>query len=395
VSLFQYQAIDKNGKSRKGAIEANDLHNAKEKLRDQGLLVASLEPKIVRFWERQNLPSETLTTFTLQLSQLIRAGLPLYESLLTLEEQYRGERAHSLILSLVERVRAGSSLSEAMGGYPDSFDRLYVAMVMAGEASGALDVVLERLSQFLLKQEKLRKQIVTAMLYPSVLSAFCLLVIGLLLGFVIPSLEGIFVGRELNGYTRFIISLSHFFNDYGLFCMPLIIGGGAYGYYLSQTPPGRRFRERWSLKVPVVKKLTLQAALARFARTMGTLGEGGLTVVDGLVLSKGVMGNYLLESIMDSAQKHIHEGSSLSHELKKEPLIPKFVSRMLAVGEETGNTTAMWLQIAELYEEEVEKAVERLMALAQPVILIIMGVIVGSVLLAILIPLTDISSFGS
>ncbi len=395
MSLFQYQAIDSVGKSRKGAIEAIDLKEARQKLRDQGLMVASLEIKRAKFWEKKGVAQETLTTFTLQLSQLLKAGLPLYESLLTLEEQYRGEAAHSIILSLTERVRAGSPLSEAMGGYPETFDQLYCSMVSAGEAAGALDMVLLRLSEFLTKQQKLKKQLVTAMIYPGILSGFCLVIIALLLGFVLPSLEGIFEDRELNTYTAIVMGLSHFFRDYALFLFPLLFAAAGYAVYFLKQEKGRLFREQWSLKLPLVKTLTLQAAIARFSRTMATLQEGGLTIVDALQLGRGVMKNHILEEIMEKAEARIHEGSNLSSELKLHPIIPKFVSRMLAVGEETGNTAAMWQQIAELYEAEVEKTVARLMALAQPVILVIMGLVIGSVLLAILIPLTDISSFGT
>ncbi len=394
MPLFQYKAYDKAGKSRRGAIEARDPNSAKEKLRDQGLMVATLALKEAHFWEQRGLAPDTLTIFTLQLAQLLKAGLPLYEGLLTLEEQYRDEHAHAVILSLAERVRAGASLSEAMGGYPESFDTLYCSMVAAGEAAGALDKVLERLSQFLVRQQKLRKQLITAMIYPAILSGFCLVVIALLLGFVVPSLQGIFADRELNTFTQLVMGVSTFFNSYGWVLVPLVVLGAGVGYLQLQKPSGRLLIERWNLKLPLVKTLTVQAALARFSRTMATLQEGGLTVVDALALAKGVMQNHILEEIIDKAAARIHEGSNLSEELRQHPLMPKFVSRMLAVGEETGNTTAMWGQIADLYEGEVEKTVGRLMALAQPVILIVMGVIIGSVLLAILLPLTDISGFG-
>lgn len=393
MPVYEYQAYDSSGKSVRGVFEAPNEADAKDKLREQGLMVSALgTPSGKR--SKHSLSGDHLVNFTLQLSQLLNAGLPLYETLRSVEEQYRGEKFHRIILSLCEQVKSGTPLSQAMASYPGSFNRLYCSMIAAGEASGSLDRVLERLGQFLDRQMKLRKQVVTALVYPLVLAVFSLMVIAMLLGFVIPSMEGIFEGRELNNFTQFILGTSHFFRDSWLHLLLGAALGLGVALWKLRSPKGKLWRERMSLRLPFVRKLVVQAALARFARTMATLQKGGLTLIDALRLSRGVMQNHCLEEVIEHAEERVIEGSSLSKQLSRSSLIPALVWRMLKIGEEAGSTEGIWERVADIYEGELEKSLSRLMALAQPIILIIMGVIIGSVLLAVLLPLTDISSIA-
>lgn len=394
MPLYHYQALDALGKKKIGFIEAHSEREAKNVLRDQGLMVSQLSIKTA-VSSKQNLKGEALYTFTMQLSQLVSAGIPLYESLVTLEEQYRSESYHRIILSLCDQIKAGSTLSEAMSNFPDSFDKLYRSMIMAGESVGALDVVLDRLSNLLAKQTKLRKQISTAMIYPAILASFSLVVIALLLGFVVPSIEGIFAGRQLNGFTNLVLATSHFARDYWWLYIPVIAGAITYLFFTLRSEKGKLWLERNLLKVPLLRTLVIQAAVARFCRTMGTLQQGGLPIIDSLRISREVMQNVVLEEEIKQAEHRIIEGSSLSAELSHSKLIPTIVPRMLSVGEESGSTVSMLNKLADMYEDELEKTLDRLMALSQPVILIFMGTIIGTVLLAILLPLTDVSSLGT
>jgi len=393
MPVYQYQYVDVNSKKRSGLIEASNEKEAKIKLREQGFIVTQLSSKTI-IQTKQNLKGEQLQAFTVQLSQLVNAGIPLYESLLAIEELSRNESYHRIILSLSEQIKMGVSLSSGMGSYPHSFDKLYCSMVSAGEAVGSLGPVLEKLSQLIARQMKIKKQITTALIYPTVLGSFSLLIIGLLLGFVVPSLEGIFAGRQLNGFTQAIISLSHFFRSYWWLYIPTLIGSIAYAIWKLNTTSGRLWKEKILLKVPFLRTLTIQTATARFCRTMATLLQGGLSIIESLRISRGVMRNVVLESEIQAAEVKIIEGHSLSKEIGKSKHIPQLVSRMLAVGEESGTSAGMLGKIAEIYEQDLEKSLDRVMALAQPVILIVMGVIIGSVLLAILLPLTDVSSFS-
>lgn len=394
MPLYQYQALDQQGKKRTGFIEALDERDAKNKLRDQGLMVSAMTTK-ASVSSKQNLVGDTLLSFTLQLSQLINAGVPLYQSLSAMEEQYRGEPYHRVILSLCDQIKAGRQLSEALSAFPQSFDSLYCSMVAAGESAGALDIVLDKLSLLLDKQNKLRRQLVTAMIYPGVLGCFSLLIIGLLVGFVVPSIEGIFADKELNTFTQAVLSTSNFIRSYWWIYAPILILGGFIGYRYIKSPQGKIWLQKNLLKVPVIKTLVIQTAVARFCRTMGTLQTGGLTMIDSLRLARKVIGNVVLEGEIEDAENKIVEGSSLSAELLQSQRFPKMVSRMLAVGEESGSTVVMLNKIADSYEDEIEKTLDRVMALAQPVILIFMGSIIGIMLLAILLPMTDFSSFAS
>jgi general secretion pathway protein F len=394
VPLYHYQAIDLKGKKRTGLLEAHNDREAKDMLRDQGLMLSKLSTK-VNVSSKQNLKGDTLVAFTLQLSQLVGAGVPLYESLQAIEEQYRTEPYHRIILSLCEQIKAGTPLSEAMGNYPDSFDKLYCSMIAAGESVGALGVVLDKLSKFLAKQNKLKKQITTAMIYPGILASFSLLIIFLLLGFVVPSIEGIFEGRQLNGFTEFVLKTSHVFRDYWWLYLPVFIGIITYLVIKIRSPAGKLWMQRNLLKVPLIRTLMIQASLARFCRTMGTMQQGGLTMIDSLRLAREVMRNVVLEEEVKKAENKIIEGSSLSAELSKSKWIPMMVSRMMSVGEDSSSLVIMLNKIADMYEDEVEKSLDRLMALAQPAILITMGTIIGIVMLAILLPLTDISSLST
>lgn len=393
MPLFQYQALDPKGKKRKGIIDANSDKEARDILRQQGLMVVKIQAQ-ARISSKQNLKGPHLSAFTMQLSQLIDAGMPLYESLLALEEQYRGESFHRVILSLCEQIKSGSTLSEAMASYPDSFDKLYRSMIHAGESAGALDIVLEKLSLYLNRQMKLKKSITTALIYPAILGTFSLIVICLLLGFVVPSIEAIFADRQLNGFTEFVLKLSKLFRSYWWLYFPLAAAALGGAVYKLKTPEGRLWLEKVSINLPMIKHLVVQTSIGRFCRTMGTLQQGGLSMIDSLRISRDVMRNVVLEEEIKRAENKIIEGSTLSTELGRSTRIPHMVSRMLAVGEESGSFVIMLNKIADMYEDELEKSLERLMALAQPVILILMGSIIGVVLIAILLPLTDVSSFS-
>lgn len=393
MALYQYHALDHKGIKQTSSIEAQSEKEAKEKLRERGLMVSKISTKS-QLASKNNLTGEALAAFTMQLSQLVNAGVPIYESLVTIEEQYRNEPFHRIILGLCDQIKGGTALSEAVKGYPGSFDKLFCSMIAAGEAAGALGMVLERLSTLISKQMKLKKDILTALIYPAVLGTFALLVIALLLGFVVPSIEGIFAGRQLNGFTECVLFLSHLFRDYWWAILLLTATTLLGSFWKLRTPSGKRWKEKTLLKLPLIRKLIIEASVARFSRTMATLQQGGLPLIDALRMSTEVMQNEVLEEEMKIAEARIIEGSSLSQQMSRSRYIPQMVGRMLAIGEDTGNSITMFQRIADMYEDSLEKTLTRITALVQPVILVIMGGIIGLVMLAILLPLTDISSFS-
>jgi len=392
MPLFQYTALDTSSKKYSGVIEAEHEKDAKAKLRERGLLVSSLSNQVKLSRKETIRPSELLR-FTEQLAQLVNAGVPLYESLVTIEEQNDTEKTHRIYLSLCEQVKGGKSLSEAMSTYPASFYKLYIGMVAAGEASGSLGMVLTQLATFLKKEQKLKKEVTNALIYPGILAFFSLLVIMVLLGFVVPSIEGIFEGRELNIFTRSILALSYFFRNYWFLYIPVIAAIGFFLYWQFTTKKGKERIERLLMSLPIVRKLLIEGAVARFSMTMGTLLKGGVTFVDALAYAREVMNNQQMEKEIVQAEARILEGGVLSQELKNSPTFPPLIYRMLAIGEETGEAAKMFLNLAEIYEDSLEKNLSRLVALAQPLILIIMGGVIGLVMVAILLPLSDIASF--
>lgn len=393
MALYQYQAINAEGKKRNGVIEAQSEKDAKEKLRDQGLMVAKIEVK-KSISQRQNLTGDNLQAFTVQLAQLVSAGIPLYESLVAIEEQSRGEPYDRILLSVCEQIKGGTSLSDAMSAYPQSFNRLYCSMVKAGESVGSLGSVLEKLSVLLTKQNALKRQITTALIYPAVLASFSIFVVIALLMFVIPSIEELFEGRQLNSFTSFVIETSHFLRNWWWVLFPTIIAAIGSLIYYFRSPKGKMWVETHFLKLPLIGTLMKQASTARFCRTLGTLQQGGMTMIDAMRIARQVMGNVVLEREIQNAEAKIIEGSSLSVELQKSSQFPQMMVRMVKVGESSGNSVIMLNKVAEMYEGEVEKTLNRALALVQPVILIFIGFVIGTILLAVLVPLTDVSSLG-
>lgn len=399
MALFYYRYIDSHGRKKSARIDADNLTEAKEKLRLQKILVVSIhdegagKKKAFFSKSRDVMGKDHLITFTTQLSQLLIAGMPLYESLLSLEEQYRNEPFHHLIITLGEEIKRGNSLSNAMKRFPKTFNKLYCALIEAGESVGGLDISLERVSLLLSKERKLKKQLVTALIYPILLFSFSILVSLLLLTFVVPSLGILFEDRHVNRFTSLVMGISHFLTAYWHYYMPLLMGSCLLIFFYFKKEQGKTFLQRQILHLPFLKTLIIQTAMARFCRTMGTLLQGGVSIIRALQIARLVMHNPFLEKIVEEAEKKIIEGSLLSRELQKSPLIPSLVPRMLAIGEEGGSAPTMFNKIADLYEDEVEKNLTRVTALAQPVILVVMGAIVGMIMLAVLLPLTDINAF--
>lgn len=386
--MYRYQAIDRTGKKQSGIVEASNDKEAKQRLRDEGLMVVELTVKKGGS-SKEDMRGDALVAFTVQLSQLLNAGIPLYECLQSMEEQYRQEKSHRIIVSLSSQIREGTPLSKAMESFPGTFNRLYCAMVSAGEAVGALNVVLAKLVDLLTKQAKLRGEIVTAMIYPGILAGFCCLVIGVLMGFVVPSIEGMFEGKKLNGFTEAVLGISRFLRGYWAIYVPVVIGSITGLVFYLRSPKGKEAWQRLKLKLPLLRRLTLETSTARFCRTLGTLLEGGLPLIDSLRIARETMGNVVLEKEIQNAEEKIIAGSTLSVELIKTGMLPTMAARMLSAGESSGAMVPMLNRIADMYENELEKSLTRLVTLAQPVILIFMGGLIGVVMVAILLPMSQ------
>jgi len=268
-------------------------------------------------------------------------------------------------------------------------------MVTSAEQSGSLAQIFDQLSTLINKQQKLRKQLMSALIYPAFLGSFCCVVIFSLLLFVVPSMRDLFEGRPLHPITHIVLALSTFVNQAWPFLLFGVLLAGVSAFTFFRNPQGRLFIERGLLKLPLIKTLIIQAALIRFCRSLAVLLQGGVPLITSLSLSRKVMKQALLEEVIEKAEKRIGEGKKLSDELKSSPLIPSLVTRMLSLAEETGKTVPMLQNIADIYDEEMETHLSQMTALLQPMILLILGGVVGLILLAVLLPLTDVSSFLS
>lgn len=389
--IYQYKAFTRQSKPTKGTIEAANANEAKEKLRDMQLIVSSIEPQN-KGKKQLKLSRDNLRIFTSQLAQLLAAQIPLYESLLALEEQARQEPYHPVILGLTDRIKRGSSLSQAMQDFSESFSPLYRALISAGEAVGNLELALNRLNNFLVHDNKIRKQLISALIYPALLTGLLVVAVTVLVGFVIPALEQLFEDKNVPQFTKMVFSTAKFLREWGVLVVGFIVGLGFYTFYRLRNPKTKASIQRNILHVPLINRYVILSSLSRFARTLGTLLEGGLPLTISLAYAKEALGNARLNEIMNRVEHKIIEGIPFSVELSRYKEVPPLFSRMVHIGEESGKLSSMLGQLATLYEEETERTLTRVVALAQPVMLLLMGGLIGGVLLSILMPL---SSFGS
>lgn len=394
MPLFQYRAITPEGRSIKGTIDADSLIQAKERLRQEKVLVTSLQA-IGAKRQPIALNKTQLLGFTRELTQLLKAGLPLYESLCTIEEKQRRSKNHPLFIDLCDQLKGGAIFSSILARYPQTFDEVYLSMVRSAEHSGALSEAFDQLTLLISKQLKLKKQLTASLAYPAFLGGFCLLVIFGLFFFVIPSMEQLFEGRKLHPLTALIVSISHWLKQEGLVLGAFSLLAIISTIVLSKTEVFRRWSSQFLLSLPFLKNVILHAALVRFFRSMYMLLSGGVPLLEALHFAQKTVQNGWLEAQIVYMQKQMVEGKKLSTLWGSSSFIPPLVIRMCAIGEETGNMDFAMRNLAEIYEEELDKELLQITTFLQPAILLFLGAVVGLVVLSILLPLTDVSSFLS
>jgi general secretion pathway protein F/type IV pilus assembly protein PilC len=390
MPLYSFRAYSEEGKRTKGTLEATSLHDAKEKIRSLNLMLIDLGEQKEHIQARPMKKSE-LVIFTSQLAQLVSAKIPVYEALLALEEQARAEPYHNVVAALADRIKTGASLSKALNDFPDSFSPLYRALVTSGEAIGNLELALNRLATLIGYEHKMAKQLSSLLTYPLFLVCLLVVAISVVVGFVIPSIEGLFEGQQLPFFTSVVFTISHILRASWLWILLFLLCAAFFGARAWKKQTVRIRVQKFSLQIPIIRRYVTYAALARFARTLATLVDGGLPLPNALAFAKEALGNARLEEILDAVSEKVIEGKTISETLANYKEIPSLFSRMVKIGEEAGKLSPMLTQVATLYEEDSERLLNRFVALAQPVLLIIMGIIIGTVILSILLPL---SNFG-
>jgi len=395
VATFTYRARSRAGEILQDQIDATDSRSVVATLRQKGYLVIDVKEQSTAQKDLlapfKGVKASDLVVFTRQLSTMINAGLPIVRSLHVLFEQTQNEKLKRTIFEVRRDVEAGLALSEALDKHPEVFSQLYVEMVRAGEIGGMLDGVLLRVADQLENDQDLKRKIRAAMVYPAVVLAFAIFTASFLLIFIVPIFAGLFeeLGGTLPLPTRIVMAISDILASvFGVFVYAGI-GLAVYMFFRwKQTEHGRRMWGRVSLRIPMkIGDVVHKVALARFARTLSTLSAAGVPILQAIEITATSSGNWVIENALLKSRDAIREGIPIYKPLEEEPVFPPMVTRMIAVGEETGDVDGMLGKIADFYESEVDAAVKALTSIIEPVMIIIVGAIVGVIVISMYLPL--------
>ena len=400
MGAFEYVALDARGRERKGVLEGDTPRQVRQQLRERQLTpltvqeVAEKEARARRgFQLRRGISAADLALITRQLATLVRSGLPLEESLRAVGQQTDKARQKSMVLAVRSRVMEGHSLANALGEFPHIFPELYRATVAAGEQSGHLDVVLERLADYTEARQQLRQKIQLALFYPALLTLMAFAVAGLLLVYVVPQVVQVFanIGQELPWLTRALIAVSDFARAWGAAILVLLVAAGFAGAWLLRREGPRRQFHAFLLRVPLVARLTRGLNTARFARTFSNLMASGVPVLEGMRISAQVMSNLpMREAVLEAARK-VREGAGIAASLEASRYFPPMTLHLIASGEASGNLEEMLERAAINQEREIEGMVATLLGLFEPLLIVVMGVMVLIIVLAILLPIFELN----
>ncbi len=347
---------------------------------------------LIRFLSNR-IKSKELVQFTRQLATLVSAGLPLLKSLRTLSDQLEKGYLKEVVSEVAKEVESGTTFSTALSHYANVFPELFVNMVKAGEQGGMLDEILKRLADFLEKQQRLKDQVRSSLMYPAFVLAIAILILVLLMIFVVPTFTNMFeeLGGALPLPTQILIATSQFIRHFWYTLIFFMIGGVLFYRWMKKAPSRRFYLDKLQLKLPVVGELMEQVAVARFARTLGTLLSSGVAILSALDTVCDVVGNEVMSRAIRGVRNSIKEGEGVSDPLERSNAFPPLVIKMVAVGEETGQLDKMLVQIANSYEEEVDTAVRGLTALLEPVLIVTMGLLVGFIVVSMFLPLFSLT----
>src|SRR4029453_18114150 len=401
MPTFTYAGRTRAGQTVSGERTAETMDAAVAALRREQIMVTRITPAKEKAEAKgktgklgKKVKTKNLAVFTRQFSVMIDAGLPLVQCLDILGGQEEDANFAAVIMQTRSDVEAGASLADGMRKHPKTFDPLFTNMIAAGEAGGILDTILKRLATYIEKDVKLRGQVKSAMIYPVAVIIIAALVVGVILWKVIPTFAALFsgLGTELPLPTRIVIALS---NNLVRFFPIVIVGIGVAGYLFQRyyaTRNGRRLVDATMLKAPVLGLILRKIAVARFCRTLSTLISSGVPILDGLEITAKTSGNSIVEDAVMVTRKSIERGETISVPLKETGVFPPMVTQMIGVGEATGALDTMLAKIADFYEEEVDVAVAGLLTLLEPIMIAILGVVVGGIVIAMYMPIFDLIS---
>lgn len=400
MPLFKYTAKDANGNTVSDAIESRSQRTVIDCLRTKGLIILNIEEKqaeargVFSFLFQKKVKLEDLVIFARQLSTMVDAGVPLLNAFSILAEQTESRNLQEVLAKVRGDIETGSSFSDSVKKYPIVFSDLFINMVRAGESSGTLDEILDRLATYYEKTNRLIKKVKAALVYPVVVIIMAIAITALLLLKVVPVFEDIFAdfGSELPVPTQILVTVSnllreYFFIDLVIFALAVFLAGR----YI-KTEKGRLAFDRLRLKLPIVGKLIRKIAVSKFTRTLSTLTKSGVPILTALEIVEKTTGNKVIEVAMSDVRDSIKEGERIAEPLSRSRVFPPMVVRMIAIGEETGELEKMLAKISDFYDEQVETAVSGLTSMIEPLLIAFLGIVVGSIIICMFLPIFRLTS---
>ena len=404
MPVFEYTGLNAKGKKASGIVDAESAMAARQKLRGSSIFptaIAEVHGKVAVKKDRRYFKTPALTRIraaevtmmTRQLATLMGAGFPLVPAIDSLVTQTRSSALKKNMAKIKDSVVEGNSLAQALSLFPGTFSDLYVNMIRAGESSGTLEIVLERLADIMEAQQQLKTKITSALAYPILMSLFGAGVLFFLMAHIVPTITAIFaeMNQVLPAPTRFLIRLSTFIQVYGWSLLALLAAVLGTLLIVRRTDGGRRLLDILKLWLPVLGPLLKKLAVARFTRTLGSLLENGVSMLSALMIVKNIVGNTLIGDAIERTTEDVSKGQSLAGSLDKQQIFPGLSIQMIQVGEQSGALENMLYKIAEVYENEVESSILRMTALLEPVMIMVMGVVVGFIVLSIVLPIFEMN----
>lgn len=402
MPVYEYKGVNASGKSISGVLDGESLKTVKAKLRKDGIVVLEVhEGSAVRAarsrefsFGARRIKSADLANATRQLATLLSSGLPLMEALNVLVDQEENQALKGAIASVRDSVREGSSFTDALKTNAKVFSSLYGNMVAAGEASGTLEITLDRLSDFLEEQVRFRGRLTAALAYPALMTVIGIGVLFFLFSFVLPRVVGMFedMKQQLPFITLALLAVVNVLSKFWWLILLTLGGAGWYVKRYLSTPAGKEKMDGWLLRMPVFGTLIRMIAVSRFTRTLGTLLQSGVPTLTALDIVQNVIGNSVLVEAVRKARESVREGESIADPLRRSHLFPPVVVQMISVGEKSGELEKMLLKVSDSFDRTVESRISGLMSLVEPAIILVMGLIIGFIVIAILLPILQMSS---
>jgi general secretion pathway protein F len=414
MPIYTYKGLNKRGKSVQGMLDTESTRSLRSELRKQDIFLTEYSEQSkdgkanqtirargrkqagsreieFRFFNR--IPAQTVSEMTRQLSTLLRAGVPLVEALSAIVEQTEDERLAQIMAQIRRSVNEGMAMHLALREHPKTFPSLYCNMVSAGEASGTLELVFQRLADFMEAQVRLRSKVNSALMYPAIMIGFSGIIVTLLMTFVVPKLVEVIVeqGGNLPWITRALIWISEFFQNWLFALIAAAIFGSIRFRKWTQTESGELIWDTFKLKFPLFGDLQRKIVMARFARTLGTLMASSVPLLSALDIAKHVVDNAKYRNVIEDARVAIRDGDSIAAPLKRSGEFPAMVTQMIAIGEKTGEVEEMLENVAVAYETQVDTKVSRLTTLLEPVMIVVLGIIVACIVFAVLLPMLNMN----